>query len=384
MPEREKGESSQFVPYEQRVATVVGKGVQGTKVGRALESLGFKQVKFCEKDDPFLDFVETSTDLVLAIDNVGVEDRLRSVWPYLTPNHRVLDGSSVKAPLIPMYEDLDRRGVSVAPFHLGAKPDMSWMGIKAWVCTVGPNSEGAKRLGTDIFLSTNSFIIVIDIREHHNIEKAQWLTMATSHIFLTALKRLGFPLERFDNFATLNAELQTQPSGRTAGQGPGIPSEVLLNQPAKWELMQAVRESAKDFEAALSTGYGFQEFLQGNIDYHDNPKGFVKALFEKAGMIGATNANIRMFSFKFRVEDEGPGTLRRLLEPFDLEDADMTAFLSQRAEVKVDEQHKYQDPDKVVDFYVGINPKTVDPEKDRRIKERLVEMGCEITENSSW
>lgn len=67
------------IPYSERTATVVGKGVQGTKVGIALESLGFKQVRFCEKDDPFLEFVETSTDLVLAIDNVGVEDRLRSV-----------------------------------------------------------------------------------------------------------------------------------------------------------------------------------------------------------------------------------------------------------------------------------------------------------------
>jgi len=208
--------------------------------------------------------------------------------------------------------------------------------------------------------------------------------MASAHIFLAALKRMGFPLERFDNFATLNSELQTLPVGRTAGQGVDIPSEVLLNQPAKLELMSAIKDGVSDFEAALATPQGLKEFLQGNIDYHDNPQGFVKSLFEKAGMIGATNANIRMFSFRFRAVDDGPGTLIKLLVPFDIEAADMTAVLSRRAEVKPDELQRYQDPDKMVDFYVGINPKTVDPEKETRIKERLTELGCEVTNISSY
>src|SRR3989344_2240989 len=193
-------------PYNERVATVVGgRGVLGSKLVSSLESLGFGKVLICEKGDPFLDYLNRSTDLVLAVDNIQVESLLLAGRDNLRPDHNITEGSSVKVPLIPLLRQIDEMGTSVAPFHLGARPDMSWMGLQAWICLVGPNSQRARNLAFDIFFSANSFISVIDIDEHKNIEKAQWVTMAASHMILDVLRRLGFSLSEFDHFATLNA-----------------------------------------------------------------------------------------------------------------------------------------------------------------------------------
>lgn len=61
----------------------------------------------------------------------------------------------------------------------------------------------------------------------------------------------------------------------------------------------------------------------------------------------------------------------------------MTAIDSMPGVATEEEKVAGVDPDKIVDFDIGIDPKTVDPDKDRRIKEKLVEMGCTITVNNS-
>jgi prephenate dehydrogenase len=368
-----------FRPYSERTITVVGgKGALGSRVVAGVAPMGFREVQVCEKGDPFLDFVERSTDLFFAVDNTEITDMLQASRDYLTPNHTILDGSSVKGPLITTYRELDNLQISVASTHLGAVPAQPWRGIKVWVCEVGPNSERAKRLAFNLFLSTNSSIQTIDISEHRNVERDQWLTMATAHIFAAALRNAGFSLGEFDLYATLNAELQALPVGRTLGQGTRVPSEIIANQPLKKEYMEALREGLRELESVLEDRDKLQAWMQQNIDFHDGD-GTVSTLFKKAGVIGARNANLRMHSFSFRIINDQPGALSNVLEPFHAEGANLTAIDSMPGIATDEELSGGVDPDKIVDFDIGIDPKTIDPDKEKRIKKRLVALGCVVS-----
>lgn len=365
--------------YQDRTITVVGgKGSLGSKITANLQSFGFRSVEICERDDPFLDFVNRSTDLFFAVDNKEIAGMLQAARNILKPHHSILDGSSVKEPLIPTYRELDERGISVCSTHLGAVPAQPWRGIKVWVCEVGANSQRAKQLAFDLFLSTNSFIRAIGIDEHKNVERDQWITMATAHIIASALRETGFPLERFDAFATLNAELLALPIGRTLGQGTRIPSEVLFNQPMKWEWLKSLRKGIDALEQILGDRNKLQDLMQQNIDFHNDPRGFIDSIFMKAGVIGARNANLRMHKFSFRITDNQPGKLMEVLRPFHVEGADLTAIDSMPGIINEEEKKRGINPDAIVDFDIGIDPSTIDEDKERRIKESLARIGCTI------
>lgn len=367
-----------FRPYNERTATVVGgRGALGTKVVAAMRPIGFREVQICEAGDRVTDFVERSTDLFFAVSDTEIKDMLQTSRDYLTANHTILDGSSVKAPLITTYRELDSMQISVASTHLGAVPTQPWRGIKVWVCEVGRNSERAKRLAFDLFLSTNSSIRAIKIEDHKNVEMDQFVTMAISHITATALRRANYTLGDFDLYATLNAELQALPIGRTLGQGAKIPSEIIFNQPMKEELMERIKEGVMELEAVLGNREGLQALMQNNIDFH-NADGAINALFKKAGIIGARNANLRMHSLSFRITDDQPGLLSRVLEPFHIEGANLTAIDSMSGIATDEELRRGVNPDKIVNFDIGIDPKTIDEDKEQRIKEELIALGCVI------
>ncbi len=157
-------EKELVIPNNERVVTVVGgRGQLGRKIVRGFQSLKFGQVRICEEEDSFLSFVEQSTDIFFAVDDKKISDMLHSADELLTPQHAILDGSSVKEPLIPIFKRLDDRGINVVSTHLGAIPSHPWRGVKVWICEVGSNSERAKRLAIDLFISTNSSIEIIDI-----------------------------------------------------------------------------------------------------------------------------------------------------------------------------------------------------------------------------
>lgn len=372
-------ENKLLVPYEDRVATVVGgKGEIGSKDVTILQSLDFRDVRICEKGDPFLDFLPESTDILFDVDDREIASRLQEGRHLLRPHHSILEGSSVKENLIPILRELDAEGISVCSTHLGAVPTQPRRGIKVWLCEVGSNSERAKKLATDLFLSTNSSIQVIDIEEHKNIERDQWITMATAHIVASALRASQFPFSRFDAFATLNAELFALPIGRTLGQGTKTPSEVLFNQPMKMEFLDTIEKGISQLRRALSDRQALIDLMQQNIDFHNDPEGFIDAIFRKAGVIGARNANLRMHKFSFRITDDIPGVLLRVLEPFYTEGANLTAIDSMSGTITEEEQRRGVNPDGIVDFDVGIDPKTIDEEKEQRIKEGLIQLGCTI------
>lgn len=370
---------TQPISYSERVATVVGgRGQLGSRVVKSLESLGMREVRICEKGDPFTDFVKLSTDLFFAVDADQAKDMLQSTRDLLQPQHSVLDGSSVKSPLISLYRELDDFGISVCSTHLGAVPTQPWRGVKVWVCEVGQNSERAKRLAIDLFLARNTSIQQIDIGDHEKVEQDQWFTFAVMHVFAAALRKYGLPLERFNAFATLNAELATLPLGRTLGQGTVVPSEVLFTQPKKTEFFAEISEALRELGENLGDRGKLQNFMQENISFHNNPTGVVNSVFGKAGIVGARIANFRMCALSFRTTDDQPGKLRELLYPFYQEGANLTAIDSMPGVITPEEEKQGVDPDKIVDFDIGIDPKTIDPQKAEVIKDSLRKMGCVV------
>ena len=370
------------IPYSERTATVVGGGELGSRVASCYREIGFKHVRICEKGDPLLDFLNGSTDLFLAVGDEEILLILPIARPHLQDFHTLLDGASNKTNLIEPYREIDEEGVSVGPSHLGARPDHPWRGVKVWLCHVGPNSDRAIRLGTDLFLAKNSSIRIIDIEEHQQVETDQFVTFSGAYVISEALKEMGIPLKVFDEFATLNSEIQAMHIGRSLGQGTVVPSEVIFRQRKKQEIIGAMKAALEKLEAVVEDREELQQFMQGNINFHNNSEQAVAKIFRKAGVVGFRNANLRMYSFSFRVVDDRPGRLLEVLPPFYFERANLTAIDSMPGVITEEEKAQGVDPDRIVDFDVGIDPKTIDSDKDRRIKERLVEMGCKITVSS--
>lgn len=365
--------------YQNRIATVVGgRGQFGDKVVSGFESLGFRQVQVCEQGDPFLEFVPRSTDLFFAVDAVLTKDMLQSARNLLHPDQTILDGASVKSPLISLYRELDKLGMSVCSTHLGAVPTQPWRGVKVWICNVGQNSERASQLATDLYIAKNTSIQFIDLEEHEKIEQDQWFTMVTQHLFAAALRDNGIKFDEFDKFSTLSAELETFPLARILGQGVVIPTEVIFTQPRRQEFLGNLLRAFCELVHGLDSEDGLREFLQTNIDFHDNPVGTVNKAFRKAGVVGSRLANLRMYSFSFRIRDDQPGRLRELLGPFHKEKANLTAIDSMSGNITPEEERLGIDPDKIVDFHIGIARETIDQEKEQRIKNGLRKLGCVV------
>jgi len=368
-------------PYGERVATVVGGGELGSRVAACYRDIGFKDVRICEKGDPFLDFLNGSTDIFFAVGDEEILLILPVARPHLREFHTLLDGASNKTNLIEPYHQIDNDAISVCPTHLGARPDHPWSGVKLWLCKVGPNSERGIRLGRDLFLTKNTSIRVIDIEEHQQVETNQFVAFTTAYVVSETLKELGISLQTFDDMATLNAELQALHIGRSLGQGTGVPSEVMFRQRKKKEIIGAMEAAFEKLVQALENREQLQRLMQDSIDFH-NREGTVAKIFRKGGVIGFRNANLRMYSFSFRIVDDRPGRLREVLGPFDLEGVNLKAIDSMPGVITEEEKAAGVDPDRIVDFDIGIDPKTIDPNKDRRIKQRLAEMGCKAYDSN--
>lgn len=371
--------------YTDKTATVVGgKGELGRKIVSGLNEMGFRSVMVCEQKDPFTEFVPNSDTIFFAVDAAQALDMLQAARQsnLLRADHNILDGSSVKTSLVPIYKDLDHDGISVSSTHLGAVPAQPWRGVKVWLCEVGPNSTRAQQLAEQLFIAKNTSIQKINIEEHANVERVQWFTFATVHVLSTALRQLNFPLAQFNKFATLNAELLGLPIGRTLGQGTKVPSEILFTQPKKAEFLKAMQTALADFTDALADQSELQQMMAANIEAHDDNegwRGYIEKMFKKAGIVGARNANLRMYSFSFRIVDDQPGKLRKLLKPFNEHNVNITAIDSMVGVITPIEKESGINPDDIVDFDIGVDLNTMTPGKEQSIKEALWDMGCTIS-----
>lgn len=363
--------------YQNRIATVVGgRGQFGDKIVKGFKSLGFRQVQVCEQGDPFRDFVEASTDLFFAVDGGKVKDMILATHDILRTDHIVLDGASVKSLLIPLYHELDKDGISVCSTHLGAVPTQPWRGVKVWICNVGPNSGRASQLATDLYIGKNTSIQFIDLEEHKKIEQDQWFTMVTQHLFAATLRNSGITFDEFDRFATLSSELEALALARVLGQGTNMPTEIIFTQPRRQEFLGNLLRAFCELVHGLDSEDGLREFLQTNLNFHNNPDGTVNRAFRKAGIVGSRLANIRMYSLSFRIHDDRPGELMKLLRVFD--GVNLTAIDSMTGNITPEEEQRGIDPDSIVDFAIGIDPRTIDLEKAQRIKDGLRELGCVV------
>lgn len=366
--------------YINSVATVVGgKGELGKRVAAGFTNIGFGRVIICDQGDPFTEFVSQSDTIFFAVDADQALDMIKTARAshLLKPSHNILDGASVKSSLIPVYRNLDNLGISVSSTHLGAIPSQPWRGVKVWLCEAGPNSERAQRLAIDLFIAKNTSIQKIDIEEHANVEQVQWFTFATVHMLAAALERTDFSLGAFNRFATLNAELLGLPIGRTLGQGTKVPSEILFTQPKKEEFLESMQLALTEMADALQDREKLEALMKANIKFHDDPIGYVERMFRKAGIVGARNANLRMYAFSFRIVDDKPGKLREILKPFDDESVNITAIDSMVGIITPAEREKGINPDDVVDFDIGVDLKTMDENKEKRIREDLLSLGCD-------
>lgn len=297
----------------------------------------------------------------------------------LQPHQTILDGASVKTPLIPIYRQLDESGISVCSTHLGVVPTHPWRGAKVWICEVGPNSKRAKGLALDLFVSQNASPYEINIADHDKIERIQWMTHTTAQSLAAALRNAGITLEEFNRLTTLSGEFTALSLGRILGQGVEIPTEIIFTQPEKGELLRAHLRGFAELVHALDSEEGVKELAGTNIAFHDDPAGTVDTVFKRAGIVGARNGNIRMCSVSLRVTSDGPGLLRKILEPFDEEGVNLTAIDSMPGTITPEEAEQGIDPDRIVDFDFGIDLTTMDKEKEWRIKEKLRAMGCSIS-----
>lgn len=166
--------------------------------------------------------------------------------------------------------------------------------------------------------------------------------------------------------------------GRTLGQGTKTPSEVLFNQPDKDEFARQMHEALVELEASLPDQDELIGLMETNIQFHGGPYGVIERLFKKAGIVGARNANLRMYAFSLRITDDRPGKLIELLIPFRDEGLNITAIDSMTGIITPSEGEKGVDPDKIVDFDIGIDMTTYTEEGERRVKEELYKMGCTI------
>ena len=370
--------------YRDTTATVVGgNGAIGRKIATGLRDIGVGQVIVCEKGDPFTELVTQSKVLFFAVDATLTSDMLQTAQGLglLPPNIDVLDGTSVKTPLFPLYRYLDHQGLSVCSTHLGAVPTQPWRGVKVWLCTVGPNSAAAKELALDLYISRKTSIRVIDIKEHPNIEEGQWATHDIMQLFASFLRLAGIPLSKFERFATLNGDLAALVLGRSLGQGTVVPSEILFTQPRKRKLMEIMHDALEELEEASTDREKLQALMATNISYHDNPPGSVRRMFGRGGVVGARLANLRMYSLSCRIIDDSPGKLMRLLAPFAEVDANLTAIDSMPGAPTPADGQAGVDPDQIVDFDFGVDPNTINPQTEQRIKDSLVAMGCKISYN---
>lgn len=363
--------------YKERTATVVGGGgALGSKITRGLRSLGFKEVLICEQGDPFREFVAKSDTIFFAVNGDETEKMVSSADDLLKPPLLILDGASGKSGLISLYQDLDRRGISTCSTHLGAVPAQPWRGVKVWLCDIGPNSSIAQRLARDIFISENSYIVNIGIEDHRNVELVQCCTFIEVYTFAAALRRLKFPLSKFYKYAPLNGELAALLLGRTLGQDPKTPTEIVISQPRLSEFVGAMEEGWGEIKEAMKDEKKLKDYMEEVIHFHNNQAGTVGSVFKQAGSIGAMRGDLRNYSMEFTIKDDIPGELRRVLAPFNRHNANLTAIFSVPGTIIREQSKENTDWDETITFCIGVDPKTIDSVKQEMIQKELEELGC--------
>jgi prephenate dehydrogenase len=354
-------------PYKTHIATVIGgDGKLGRKIVNRLGNLGFEDVRVLERGDKAKDH-KTSTYWYSAVDADTTVKLFRRIKKFLTADSTVLDGASVKTPhLIAAYRRLDSSGVSTASTHLGVHPEHPWEGAPVWIAPIGEHSERAKKLAVEIFAPQLTSINFISIEDHKKVEIAQSLTIIGNHIIGDTLAELGMTLDEFYQHAPLTAGLASLVFARVYGQGSNLSSEIVHEQAAKKELVNAFIKSAKELKRAQRSRRRLRDWMSNNEKFHDG-NGVLQKVYDEAGVVAARRQNLQLEHIRFTIPVNKPGELVKYLVYFAELGMDLTAIDSMPVQIA---------DGRSIRFDIGIHPQSTNPEKMEALRGILVEHEC--------
>lgn len=358
-----------------------GHGEFGTRVVDGLRrGLNITNLTICEVGDPFQDLLARSRIAVFATDEDTTIDILQSARDKLASGDVVLEGATTKGKLIPILEDLDRDGVSGASVHLGIKTDSSWAGAKVWLCRVGPNSNRALLLANDLFTYFDTRLVPVDLRDHQKVQKTQVHTFVGQLISAISLRNRRITLEDFNISATANSQLGVLATVRGVGQTPEIIAEVLSGQPENVsEIIDSNIEALQELRSKLTDKEGLERYIEALQTFHGKSTGKLQEMFDDTELLVAEILRIALYNLQFSTPEDDPGTLLKLLTPFAERRINLMAIASARIPPTKEAIQQGEDAKKeTVLFRTGVDLKTIDPEKEQRIKDRLRAMGCTI------
>lgn len=370
-------------PYRKtRFIVVGGRGQVGSQVINIIEGLGpSRPAEVCEKEDSLGDSLKRpgrSRVFFFATNGETAAQLIEENESKFKPGDIVIDNSSIKTELIPVYERLDGKGVSAAGVHIGRAPNQPLRGTPVWICSVGASSRKAIELARVMFSSTESDMSFIDIRSHHLIEARQNHTMFDALYDAVAMQEEGVAMEEGIEYATLNTQLRMESTARTLGQKPELIGEIVANpELAMNKIAQYQRALDRLTEAVMGGKGSTAELAREIFEYHNGNNTVVK-LYDEAGRLGTIDANLRLPRVSVRITDNHPGYVQSLLDAFS--GVDITGINTVSDALTPLEQSRHVSPDKVAVVHIQIDPRTLSLETQRNIFTRVARLGHRIVD----
>lgn len=368
-----------------REPTVVigGRGEFGTRAADGLKrGLKIEQVVICDIGDPILELLQKSTIAFFATEELITKDIIESARGMNTfkPRHVILEGASTKGQLIPLLEELDQEGISTASVHLGIKTDNSWAGAKLWTCEVGPNSDRALLLAGDLFSYFRTRIVPIKLREHKQIQETQVHTFVKQLAAAISLRNRGITIQESDKTSTANSQLAGGSDLRGFAQPKRIIAEVLSGQvQSTTEIIDSQIAALQELKGQLGDRETLEAYIEKLQNFHGGLTGELKEMFDNTGLLVAEILRIALYNRQFSTPDDIPGTLKKLLIPFEENEVNLTAIGSMRVPPTKELIQLGMDARlETVVFKIGADEETVTSQKEEAIDQTLREMGCQI------
>ncbi len=369
-----------------REPTVVigGRGELGTRMADGLKrGLKIAQLTTCDIGDPIREVLTRSRIAFFATEEMVTKDILESCKPEITPGFVIVEGASTKQQLIPLFEEFDKNGISVASVHLGIKTDNSWAGAKLWNCEVGSNSGNALLLAQDLFSHFRTRIVPIKLRDHHKIQETQVHTFVKQLAAAISLMDRDITFQELDQNSTANSQLGGDSDIRGLGQRAGTIGEILNGQlPTTERIIDSQIQALQLLKSLVSNRKELEDFIDRLQNFHGGSTGKLQEMFNNTGLLIAQILRTSLCSQNLSIPSDTPGTLRRLLNPFDRSKVSLTAIGSMRVPPTKEAIQQGMDARaETVVFQLGIDPETTTPETELKINQKLRKMGAQLIDN---
>lgn len=378
-------ETNPIWDYTREPTVVIGAlGEFGTRVKDGLQrGLKIERVVGCDIGDSIAEILAKNRIWFFTTEEAVTLNILQAHKSEVTADHVILEGASTKGQLTPLLEGLDQQGVSIASVHLGIKTDNSWSGAKLWNCEVGPNSERALLLAGDLFSYFRTRIIPIKLRDHHRIQETQVHTFVKQLAAALSLRNRGITIQDSDKTSTANSQLAGDSDIRGIGQPKGIIAEILNGQiRTTTEIIDSQIAALEELKSKVGNRQMLEEYIGQLQNFHGGSTGELKKMFENTGLLVAEILRMALYNRQFSTPNDISGTLRRLLGPFEDNEINLAAIGSMRVPPTKELIQQGMDAraESVV-FKIGVDPDTINPQKEVVIDKELQEMDCQTKDN---